>query len=75
MLVEFTALPNRKVFFIAAETVQRITRADDNPLITMVVTTLMGPQGYQAFQIAENPEEAARRVNAALGGAPQFKLQ
>ena len=68
MMILLTAPQSDMVFTIDHATIAVAVRDKGNPLITLVVTKLISPQGNLLYHTKESPEEVAALVNAAVKG-------
>lgn len=66
MLIKLTfADANKNEFWISTDQIVSLQRSQKNLLETLVVTSLLGPQGPQAFAVLESPETVAYLVNSS----------
>lgn len=68
MLVKFIEMPAKNVLYFQASAIRQIHADPKNPLITLIVTNMMTPQGWQTFAVLGGADDAARRVNDLLSG-------
>lgn len=62
--------PIKTDIWIRAHLIMGVQRAADNPMITLIGTSVMTNKGPMTYQSLENPETIAEAVNNALMAKP-----
>lgn len=71
MLIKLSLIePVKKEVYIRAHLVMAVERSHDNPLITLVQTSIMTNKGPVVFQCMDSPESVSQAVNHALMSIP-----
>lgn len=66
MLIKLTLTPARNEIWIRAKDIMRVQKNPDNLLETVVMTSLMTPQGPSIIVVFETCEEVGMMANRAL---------
>ena len=74
MLIKLTDAHDKAEFHLRADFVIMARRASDNPLVTLVTTTMMGQKGAVVYAVLENPDEVAEMVNSAYGSTHKLQM-
>lgn len=67
MLVKFIDSHKNEIYF-SADQIRCITPAPANPLLSLVVTTLLTQKGFESFEVLGGAHEVSCAVNRALEG-------
>jgi hypothetical protein len=71
MMIKLTfANKTQDVFWMRTTDIRSIQKDPANLLQTLVVTTIITPQGLQTFAVLEPVDEIAAQVNNAIRGGP-----
>lgn len=66
MLIRLTDANNKTDVTVQANLIGVAQRTPDNPMVTQIITLLMGPRGPFAFQCTESPSTVQDLVNKAM---------
>ena len=70
MLIKLSLLPSRMDFFIRADLILVAERNPNNPLETLITTSLRTPQGVAVYLVAESPEAVSKAILEISGKGP-----
>ena len=65
MLIRLTEASSKHGMTLSHSVILMCRRDPANPLLTHVMTGIMGPRGLTAFEVSESPEHIALMVNQA----------
>lgn len=68
MLVKLIEMPTKRELFFSAEQIRAVQDDPMNPMLCLVVTNWLTPQGFQSFDVLGSAEGVAREINQALVG-------
>lgn len=72
--IKVTNASTKHTFTISAQVIWLAERMVDNPLQTLLFTTMSGPKGIQVYPVLESPEEIYRLLEGVEPESPPANL-
>jgi hypothetical protein len=66
-LIEVSDSGKRELFFQASQ-IRAVQDSVQNPMLCLVVTNWLTPQGFQSFEVLGRAEDVACEINQAIAG-------
>lgn len=68
MLIKLIEMPSKREIFFDANQIRCVQDSAQNPMLCLVVTTLLTPQGFQSFECLGRAAAMACEINQARAG-------
>lgn len=68
MLVKLIEMPSKRELFFSAEQIRAVQDDPGNPMLCIVVTNWLTPQGFQSFEVLGTAPSVSCEVNQAISG-------
>lgn len=74
VFIKLTNPGNRTPLYLRAQDIRTVEKNPQNPLSTVVMTSLITPRGPAIYEVVETQEEVMRLVDSSLEGKSPIAL-